>query len=350
MFNISLTTSLNEDLKSIATSFTIITIVLACLTILSDSIILFRLIYYGQLRKRSSKCRSRRIGILHSMNTYIHIIGGTTTFLIMSIRTLFGDLYLYNKEEMSPSWHCRLLNYLTCMFSAGIYGSCCLQALFRYWRIIKPHQRLYRKFSSHIRLIHLHWILIIILSIPVWFRSVYISSENFCLNRFSDTWSSVYISVTSVAIPVFSIIIVYLKIVLYMKHNWQSRKRWRRMKRDVATIRRIFILVIVLLNTSSAAIILWLLMFIQKRMHPLSYRLLCFVVEIGMSACSITLLVVSPQLRRALQSTDRYRQQHCMNNKLNGFLYKTNVQEVTPLKDISACLMVQKQDKLSNQK
>ncbi|CAF1259078.1 unnamed protein product [Rotaria sordida] len=307
MFNISLNTSSNEDLISIAISFTIMTIVLACLTIILNSVILFRLIYYGKLRKRSSKSTSRRIGLLHSMNTYIHIIGCTTTFLIMSIRTLFGDLYLYNKEEMSPSWHCRLLNYLTSMFPAGIYGSCFLQALFRFWRIIKPHQHLYRKFSFHIRLIHLHWILIIILSIPVWFRSVYLLSENFCLNHFSDTWSSVYISVTSAIIPVFGISIVYLKIVLYMKHNWQSRKRWRRMKRDAATIRRIILLVIVLLNTSSAAIILWLLMYIQKHMHPLSYRLLCFMVEIGMLACSITLLTVSPQLRRALQSTNHYR-------------------------------------------
>ncbi|CAF3704911.1 unnamed protein product [Rotaria sp. Silwood1] len=349
MLNISLNTSSYQDLTFIATTFTIITIALACLTIYLDSVILFRLIYYGKLKKRSTKSRSRRIGLLHSMNTYIHIIGGTTTFLIMSIQTLFGDLYLYNKEEMSPSWHCRLLNYLTSMFPAGIYGSCFLQALFRFWRIIKPHQRSYRKFSFHIRLIGLHWILIIILSIPVWFRSVYLSSENFCLNRFSDTWSSVYISVTSVAIPVCSIIIVYLKIVLYMRHSWQSRKRWRRMKRDVATIRRIIILVIVLLNTSSAAIILWLLMFIQKRMHPLSYRLLCFMVEIGMLACSIALLVVSPQLRRALKSTNCYRQKHRSNNKSISSQFRKNAQEVIPLKDISAVLKAQKQNNPWNQ-
>lgn len=328
--------SSNQDVKFIATSFTIITILLACLTILLDVIIIFRLLIYNKLKRRYTKSTSRRIGLLHSMNTYIHIIGETTVFLIMSNRSLYGDLYISNKEDMFPSWHCRLLNYLMSMFAAGIYGSCFLQALFRFWRIIKPHQRLYRRFSFHFRLIFFHWIIIIILSIPVWYRSVYLSSENFCLNCFTDTWSSIYISIVSVATPVFSIVIVYLKILMYMKHNWQSRKRLRRMKRDVLTIKRIFLLVIVLLSTSSAGVILWLLMFIQKHMHPLSYRLLCFMVEIGMLICSITLLIVSPQLKRALQSTSFYRQQKYSNNKSNSSLNKTNEDEVKSVEDESA--------------
>jgi hypothetical protein len=108
------------------------------------------------------------------------------------------------------------------------------------------------------------------------------------------------------------------------------------MKRDVLTIKRIFLLVIVLLSTSSAGVILWLLMFIQKHMHPLSYRLLCFMVEIGMLICSITLLIVSPQLKRALQSTSFYRQQKYSNNKSNSSLNKTNEDEVKSVEDESA--------------
>jgi len=336
LLNISFNTSLNEDLKSIATIFTMITMILACLTIFLNFTIVFRLIYDGKLKKRYSKSNSRRIGLLHSINTYIHIIGETTTLLIMSSRTLYGDLYIYNKEEISPSWHCCLLNYSMSMFASGIYGSCFLQALFRFWRIMKPHQHLYRKFSFHFQLIFFHWILILILSIPVWFRSIYLSSENFCLNRFNDTWSSIYISIICVGIPVICIIIVYFKIVLYMKHNWQSRKRWRRMKRDISTIKRIIFLVIVLLNVSTAAIILWLLMFIQQHLHPLSYRLLCFIIGISMFICSITLLVVSPQLRRALQSSSYYQQQQCPNNNVsNVSLDTTNIEDLLGLENES---------------
>ncbi|CAM4747326.1 unnamed protein product [Rotaria magnacalcarata] len=86
------------------------------------------------------------------------------------------------------------------------------------------------------------------------------------------------------------------------------------MTRDVITIKRIILLVIVLLATSSAAIILWLLMFVEKRMHPLSYRLLCFMVVVGLLTCSITLLTVSPQLRGAIELTAHHRKRQHSNN------------------------------------
>lgn len=329
IFNISS----DENLKTIARTFTIITIILTCLTILLDTTIIFHLISYIKFTRRYSKCTSRRIGLLHSINTYIHIIGETSIFLLMSIRTLYGDLHIVDKKEFSPSWHCRLLNVLMSMFASGIYGSCFLQSLFRFWRIMKPEERLYRKISFHFRLIYFHWILILIFSIPVWFRSVYLSKENFCLNHFTDTYSSIYISITSVCIPVLSIIYIYFRIVLYMKHNWQSRKRWRRMKKDISTIKRIILLIFVLLNVSGAAIILWLLMFIQKRLHPLSYRLLCFIIAISMFICSITLLIVSPQLKRTLRITNSYnREQYLNEKKINR---SANLEQILQLEDKS---------------
>ena len=335
MLNISLNTSSNGDLQILATSFTILTIILASITILFNSAIIFRLIYCGKLKKRYSRSNSRRIGLLHSMNTYIHLNGEATTFLIMSSRTLFGDLYLFNNEESSPSWHCRLLNYLVSMFGCGIYGSCFLQALFRFWRTVKPHQRLFRTISFHFRLVCLHWISIIILSIPVWFRSIYLSTENFCLNRFTDTYSSIYISMISVAIPVSSIIIVYFKILMYMKQNWQSRKRLKRMRRDFAIIKRVILLVSVLLISSNVGVVLWLLMFVKKRMHPLSYRLLNFMIEFGMLLCSITFLIVSPQLRRALKSTNHYRQQQYSNSITHNSVNRSNAEETAAVNDDS---------------
>ncbi|CAF3732823.1 unnamed protein product [Rotaria socialis] len=331
MFNASHNPSLNEDLKNVATIFTIVTILLALLTILLDLSILARLICHGKLRKCMSRSKSRRVGLLHSTNTYIHVIGCTTTFLLISIRTLFGDFYTDNKFESVPSRHCRLLNCLMSMFSAGIYGSCFLHALFRFWRTVKSKQRLLRQFTYNIRLIIVHWIIIMILSIPVWFRSVYLSSENYCFNRFSDTWSSVYISITFVAIPVSGIFIVYMEIVFYMKQHWQSRERLRRMKRDVITIKRIILLAIVLLATSSAAIILWLLMFVQKRMHRLSYRLLCFMAVVGLLTCSVTLLSVSPQLRRAIKLTAHRRKREHSNNDSVGSPSEMNVVDSIPL-------------------
>lgn len=311
--------------------FTILTIIIASFNILFTSSIVYRLIRYGKLQKYCSKNRSRRISILHAVNTYIHILGETIVILLMVGRTLHADLHLIPRTESAPTWHCRLLNYLISTFAAGIYGSCFLQALFRFWRIMQPQQRLYRTFTFHLRLVAVHELCVVLVAIPVWFRAIYLPSENYCLNRFTDTWTSVYISITSVGAPILGIIVVYLKIVLYMKRKWRSRKRWRRMERDRLMIKRMLLLVIVLSSTSGAAVLLWLLMFIQQRMHPLSYRLLCLIIAFGMLISSVTLLVASPQLRRAMQPRSSYqqRQQRDTLDKSDSVMTQTNTDEVT---------------------
>ncbi|UJR32049.1 hypothetical protein I4U23_019516 [Adineta vaga] len=327
MYNLSLNISSSENLKLTAIIFTSISIILAFLNVLFISIVLFRLIFRDKFQRSNSKNINRRIGILYSIDTYIHIIGETCITLIMVSRTLYSDIYYIEKKEDLPSWHCRLLNYFVSMFASGIYGSCFLQALFRFWRIMTPHKSRYRTFKFHFQLVIMHWICISLISIPVWFRAIYLSTENYCFNRFSETWMSIYISITSVAIPISGIIVVYLKIVMYMKHTWQTRKRWKQMERDLLMIKRMLLLVIVLSNTSGAAVLLWLLMAIQKRLHPLSYRLLCFIIIIGLIICSITLLVVSPQLKRALQLRSfrhHHRQKNDSNKTSDSLVFKTN--------------------------
>jgi len=54
-------------------------------------------------------------------------------------------------------------------------------------------------------------------------------------------------------------------------------------------------------------------MFIQEYLHPLSYRILCFIIGISMPVCSITLLVVSPELKQALRSSNYYRRERYSN-------------------------------------
>jgi len=70
-------------------------------------------------------------------------------------------------------------------------------------------------------------------------------------------------------------------------------------------------------------------MFIQQHLHPLSYRLLCFIIGISMPVCSITLLVVSPQLKQALRSSNYYRREQYSNEN------KTNIEEKLRLEDKS---------------
>ena len=62
---------LDQDSKSIGTTVTIITIIIACVIILLNFTILFCLIYHGKLLKHGKRYINCRIGLLHCMNTYI---------------------------------------------------------------------------------------------------------------------------------------------------------------------------------------------------------------------------------------------------------------------------------------
>jgi hypothetical protein len=297
-----LNNTLTQNLTSFGSIIIPISILLSSLAIIFNLILVIFLIHHGQFTKHSNKNNSRRIGLLHSVNTYIHLIGILSTLLIMCIRTLIGDLY---EKEYSISWKCHFLAYLICLFAAGVYGSCFLQAIFRYWRVILPSLSLFQKLSFHIRLILSHWILIIILLLPVIPRSIYIPSDHFCFSPFDDRWTAVYISLITAIIPVIGIFILYIKIIIYMKHHLQTKRQWRRVKRDISVIRRILLLVIIILQTSSTGIILWILTFFNNRLHSIFYRLLRFSIIICMIICGITLLMVSPQLKRALRLNHR---------------------------------------------
>ncbi len=167
--------------------------------------------------------------------------------------------------------------------------------------------------------------------LPIFPRSIYISSDNFCLTPFDDRWSAAYISLITAVLPVIGIFILYIKIVIYMKYHLQSKKQWRRIKREILIIRRILFLVIIILQTSSTGIILWILTFFDKRLHPIFYRLLRFLMILCMIICSITLLMVSPQLKRAIR-LNRQRKNTVIRQQT---ISSNNMEEITPLETLS---------------
>jgi hypothetical protein len=245
----------------------------------------------------------------------------------MCIRTLYGDLYLKKQDENSISWHCHFLGYLLSLFGGGVYGSCFLQAIFRFWRIIISSRGLFQNLSFHILFIFTHWIFLIILLLPILSRSIYISSDHFCLSPFDDRWTAAYISLITAIIPVTGIFIVYIKIGIYMKNHLQTRKQRKRMRNDILIIRRIFFLVVIILQTSSTGIILWILTFFNQRLHLLFYRFLRFLLILCMIMCSITLLILSPQLKRALRLNTR---KHSIQNQKTS---PNNMEETITLKN-----------------
>ncbi|CAF1420709.1 unnamed protein product [Adineta steineri] len=130
-----LNNSLNQNVTKFSISINLIAILSSSLGILFNFILILILIHYGKFTKYSNKNNSRRIGLVHSINTYIHLIGILWTLLLMCIQTFYSDLYGEKYDENFIPWHCHILAYFMTTFAAGVYGSCFLQALFRFWRI-----------------------------------------------------------------------------------------------------------------------------------------------------------------------------------------------------------------------
>ena len=293
--------------------------------ILFNLLLLIIFLYRLLSMKRVSKSSSRQIGLLHTMNTYVHLTGILSTLLIMCLRTFYGDFYSSTRDSMVIAWHCHFLSYLFSFFGAGVYGSCFLQAIFRYWRIMFSQRiQLLQKPLFHLLLIVMHWILVSLLIFPTIFRSIYIPSDHVCVIPFDDRWTAAYIASIVTLLPVTGIFILYIKIILYMKNRFQTRKKRKRMRNDLSTIRRIFFLVMIILQTSSAGVILWILTFFQENLHRLFYRLLRLLVILCMLICSMALLFLSPQLRRILRTS---QQQHRAKKRP---ISSTNTDEPTP--------------------
>lgn len=296
----------------------------SCVGILFDLSLLIIFIHRLQTFEQSNKNSSHRIGLLHTINTYIHLIGILTTLLIIGLQTLRGDIYLTIQHSSSISWHCHLLSYLFSFFGAGVYGSCLLHTLFRYWRILHYPHHLLQNPIFHFLLIFIHWLSISLLLIPTIPRSIYIPLDHVCLVPFDDHYTAAYISSIVTVIPVSGIALLYMRIIFYMKHHLQNRHERKRTRHDLSMIRRIFFLVLIIFQTSSTGVLLWILTYFQENIHRLFYRLLRLLVILCMLICSVALIILSPQLRRMLQSKQRKHRTS-----------SSNLDELTPMRNVS---------------
>ena len=285
---------------SVGLILTLLSIFLSSTTMIFDLMMITFLIVHVQSLRRARRHLNRRIGLLHFTNTYIHLSGILTVLLLMSIRTWYGDLTTTNPTE---SWHCHFLAYLMSFFAAGVYGSCCLQALFRFWQIVIRNRSFFHQWSFHMFLIVLHWILISILLLPTLSHSVYIIHDYFCWIPFDNYRMGGYISLVTVVLPVTFLIILYINIILYVRSRSRRRQRSKRVRKNLFLFRRILILVIIICQTSCTGILLWILSFFDQRLHPLFYRLLRFLIILCMFICSIGLLIVSPELKRMFRTS-----------------------------------------------
>lgn len=277
-----------QSSKVFNTSLILSIVAIAWFTLLFDFFVIIRLTCCDRSKYETVSSVSRRIGLLHSKTTYIHLIGNTLTFLFIALRSPTRDRL----------WFCHIANYCFALFTAGIYGSSFCQSLFRYWRITRPNPSLFRQYSFHRYLCITHWIFLFCISTPMGLRSMWISDQETC---FDDLWSIMYISFVCVIPPVIGNLVIYIKVIVFLHENCRNKIRAKNSQRNASIIRRILILLLTLLITSIGMMIIWPLVVTDGRFLRLSHRFIALTVEIDMFICSIIFVVVSPQLRKILK-------------------------------------------------
>lgn len=296
----------NPQSRSLGTNILLFSIYIDCIAMLVNFSLLIIFIHRLRSMEQSRRSTSHRIGLYHTMNTYIHLIGILITIFLMELRIFYKDFYLKDQSSSLSSWDCYLLSHLFSFFAGGVYGSCFLHAIFRYCRIMHSNRRLQNP-TCHFLLILIHWFLLNLLLFPTLFRSNYIPVEHLCFIPIDDRYTTAYLALIITIIPVSGTTIFYIKIIRFMKH----RRERKRLKNDAFTIRRIFFLIFTIFQTSSAGIFLWISTFFQENLHQLFYRLFLLLIILCMFIVSIGLLFVSPQLRQILKSNNwRYSKTH----------------------------------------
>lgn len=282
----------SDEFKQYNTGLILSVVTIAWFTLLFDIFVLCRLTCSHPSHSQSTNSSSRRIGLLHSKSTYIHLVGNTVIFLFIALRSPTNE----------HVWFCHVLNYFLTLFTAGIYGSSFCQSLFRYWRITQPNQSVLRQYSFHQHLTILKWFLLICLSLPICLRSIWIRSHR---PYFGDLWSVAYIALVGIIPSVIGNFIIYTKVIVFLQDHSQSKLRLKRNHRNASIIRRISILLLTLLASSVTMVIIGPLSVLQPRFSQLSSRFVAVIVEMNMFICSLVFVVVSPQLRRMIKFRSR---------------------------------------------
>lgn len=290
--------TLTSQSRSLGKNILLFSIYINCTAIVVTLSLLIIFIHRLRSMEQSRKSTSHRIGLYHTMNTYIHLIGILLTTFSMELKIFYKDFYVHDQFSSVLSWDCYLLNHFFSLFTGGVYSSCFLHAIFRYWRIMFSNTRHLQNPTFHLLLILIHWFLLNALLLPTLLRSKYISSEHLCFIPIDDRLTTAYLTLIIIIIPVSGTTIFYIKIVLFMK----NRKERKRIRNDIFTIRRIFFLMLIIFQTSTAGIVLWILTLFQRDLHQLFYRLFLLLIILCMFIVSIALLLVSPQLRQILRS------------------------------------------------
>ena len=262
---------LKINMLSVSTIFAILN---WSLVLLSIFVYILVFIIYIILIKQP---RENDATLLLTVNTCLSGFVTAIALLIMVSSNLFNEFLLINLNL------CYIIGLLYDIFECSIYYSYCLQAFYRFFRVIYYRKRSLLSLKLYKYLILIQWLLATLLIIPTIFLQWYIHlpTEKFCLIPYTNITGSIYLIIVLYSIPLITIIIIYILITKHIRITTAIRIQERqRNLRDLTVIKRIIICVLILILLRFPTIIFIIFGIINGYLYSLTYAIVGFITSL----------------------------------------------------------------------
>lgn len=197
---------------------------------------------------------------------------------------------------------------------------CDFQAIFRLFRIVYTTHRWIQHYRVYIMLVPIQSTsILLLLSLLVVVDSIeYMPSVYFCTIPFKNIAGMLWALLIVYGIPLFTLIIIYLRITIYI-HRSSNRRPYlirRRQKRDFLVIRRILSTVLIMMGLGIPTLVLFMLSIITGHEHRLAQHIQWFTIALSMAGLHVFTLVLTSQTQRMI--IPRYWRKHLASVSRDG--------------------------------
>ena len=236
------------------------------------------------------------ISIVLVVNTYFTCSLTDSIMLIMCIYTLLGNLD--PSKSFDGPW-CRCRSYVTYVSYSALYLSFALQAIFRLVHVVFSRNKTLQSFRVCLIAIAIKWIMAFLFILPNLLLDdfQYLTSEFNCWIAFQNIRGLIIDLFTIFSIPLSVIFTTYTLIIRHTRRTGHLQKsRQKANQRDLAVIKRIFILIFIVVIIGLPACAVIIIYMITNRVVPYANHIQGLSIAIGVFILSISLIFITPRL------------------------------------------------------
>ena len=258
------------------------------------------LVVLGAMWLRRSTTRTDRINYLVLLNGYIDLVVASPFFLDMGIRSIYGHIH---SESNFSGWECHLKGLVNQLNGCVYFYSFLLQAIYRFYRIVYPRQRMFQSLKLYIILSLVQWIAAIAFLVVCLLLGYneYLPEEYHCQFAPTNVIGSL-IDITGLFVIPFSLtLMLYLYAMCYVRRQTTALTAINRdagMRRDLLILTRLIMLFSCVTITGLPHILVSVCYVITGYVAPWAVSFTWLMTFVSLSFVSVIQIFVFPHLRK----------------------------------------------------